>query len=261
MLNLGGEPLLNYWVRQLTFEGSPVQRLVIVTNALYLDQFQTWLTNYQSARLETSNSIPIELICDNTTCNDQRIGAVGDIMLGVSRSGQLPLPCHASELYLEMPWIIIAGDTLFLSDFSLPEICASYQELSSVDKAVSSCLVYHCREDEVPKRAILEVDTTTGEVQSFREKPAALETKSRLACPPFYVLSSAAVEKLLAFCEAKQESPLSERDAPGKFVAWLLEKKVCPLRASHISGRWDVGGLDDYQRCNAFFMVSTDSVN
>lgn len=56
---------------------------------------------------------------------------------------------------------------------------------------------------------------------------------------------------LAPFLAAHADGPLADRDAPGNFLRHLVGK--VPVAAEAIAGRFDVGGLDTYVSCDAYF--------
>lgn len=48
---------------------------MVQVNARHFDQFEAWRKDFPA----------VELLCDGTTCNEERQGAVGTIQLAVSR--------------------------------------------------------------------------------------------------------------------------------------------------------------------------------
>jgi len=49
-----------------------------------------------------------------------------------------------------------------------------------------------------------------------------------------------------------QTKSLQEKDAPGNFLCWLFSRS--PVWVYQISGRFDIGGLDTYIKCNETFV-------
>ena len=63
------------------------------------------------------------------------------------------------ELGFEEDLLIVAGDTLFPSSFSLAEFVGKFEKLNGEEsKGVSLIVETGCTEEEVGKRGIIEVD-------------------------------------------------------------------------------------------------------
>jgi glucose-1-phosphate thymidylyltransferase len=139
--------------------------------------------------------------------------------------------------------IVIGGDTLFYSDFSLLDCQKRFYELGGLQTIV---LCY--RDENTTRTGILEVDDT-GKVTNFLEKPQPHETLSRLACPCFYILCKDALNFLKKY--VSNAKTLKDVDATGQFIAALF--KQVPVMTYSISGRFDIGALDSYIQANDYF--------
>ncbi len=90
--------------------------------------------------------------------------------------------------------MIVAGDTLFHSDFSLPLLIQKFLSLNS--KIPSSNLIVHCPcpEDRVHLHGIVELkwddNVQCEKVISFLEKPSPEDTPSRTQSPCCYLINS-----------------------------------------------------------------------
>ncbi|XP_034417217.1 glucose-1-phosphate adenylyltransferase large subunit 3, chloroplastic/amyloplastic-like isoform X2 [Cyclopterus lumpus] len=234
LLPVGRCALISHWVRALTASDC-VDRIYVVvsngtssTNAVYLAAFEEWASHFTN----------VEILSDRTTSNDGRLGAVACLQLAVK------------HFEVEDHVLIIGGDTLFKEDFSLSKVKERFSDLQA--KSEDSCLVlsYQCDEQDTRKYGILEVDGDL-RVLCMKEKPLPTETKSRRACPCFYVFSKKSLPLLDTFLEEKKEAPIDEKDAPGNFVSWLIPRE--PVYIHQISGRFDVGNLPSYIECDLYF--------
>ncbi|XP_028992683.1 uncharacterized protein zgc:136439 [Betta splendens] len=234
LLPVGQCALISHWARALNASGS-VDAVYVVTNALYLSAFEEWAAHITN----------IKVVSDQTRSNDERLGAVACLQLVVKHFG------------IEDHVVVIGGDTLFKEDFSLSKIRATFSDLQT--RCEDSCLVlsYPCKEEETSKYGILEVDSDLRAV-CLKEKPLPTETKSRRACPCFYVFSKNSLPLLDAFLAEKREAPIEEKDAPGNFVSWLIPRK--PVYIHQISGRFDVGNLSSYAECDLYFRETLQDV-
>ncbi|XP_071777778.1 mannose-1-phosphate guanylyltransferase catalytic subunit beta [Centroberyx gerrardi] len=234
LLPVGRCALISHWVHALTAAGC-VDCIYVVTNALYQAAFEGWAAEFSN----------VKILSDQTRSNEERLGAVACLQLAVK------------HFKIEDHIIVIGGDTLFREDFSLRKVKLRFSDLQA--KCEESCLVlsYQCKEEETRKYGILEVDEDL-RVVCMKEKPLPSETKSRRACPCFYLFSKKSLLPLDAFLEEKKEAPIEEKDAPGNFVSWLIPRR--PVYIHEISGRFDVGNLPSYTECDLYFREKLQDV-
>ena len=229
LLPVQGVPLLDHWLYQLHEAG--IDNIFIVTNALFYMQFVEW---------GLTRNIPSENIVNNgTTTNDTRLGASGD----------LHLLLQTKQTQLEgQDLLVIAGDTLFYDDFNV------HKFLTALPIQTGGVVYYHLNNaDETRNRGIIEINETTGLVESLLEKPEPTQTTSRNACPALYAYRSTTVPDIHRFIEETAHLPLKDRDAPGKLLSWLIEQQKVPIFAYKVNGRFDIGNLSEYRATVAYF--------
>ncbi|KAJ3206442.1 hypothetical protein HDU82_004515 [Entophlyctis luteolus] len=251
LLPLRGTPLISHWITLLNawnveeksdaFSGFEP---LVICNASNHEQFKEWA--------RTTGFKEASIFNDGTTSNEGRHGAVTDLSLAISYFN-LQDPSKFKAV------LVVAGDTLFLKDFSLKQfvtLAISMGEARKGDKA--PCLVASytvLRDIDTLKTGIIETDDTDSlrgggaegrRVTSLIEKPDPSETTSRLACPCFYYLSSDSVGLVGQFVKASvsRGEPMEKRDATGRFIEWLV--RVHPVYTTSVSGRLDIGGLASY---------------
>ena len=120
-------------------------------------------------------------------------------------------------------------------DFSLEKMISIFYQ------GQGSIIAVHEERGDISKRGIVEVDSA-GRVVHFLEKPHISQTNSRLASSALYVLRKEDLSLVEQYLQITSE--LTRRDAPGNFIAWLYTK--VPVFSFKISGRYDVGSLQDY---------------
>ncbi|XP_077474026.1 uncharacterized protein LOC144087429 [Stigmatopora argus] len=235
LLPVGNRALLSHWVRALATSNA-VDGIYVVTNAVYLSAFEEWAANFPN----------VSIVCDQTRSNDERLGAVACLQLAVS------------HFQIEDHVFVIGGDTLFKEDFSLAQLKSRFFELQEKCEENSVLLSYRCRDDETHKYGIVEVDAKL-QAMHMKEKPLPSDTKSRRACPCFYVLAKKSLPLLANFLHEKKDAPMQEKDAPGNFVSWLIPRK--PVYVYEIGGRFDVGNLQSYMECDQYFKERLQDLN
>ncbi len=224
LLPVDGKPLIEYWVEM--FRKVPtIEHIYTVCNAVGYSQFCSWAHRY---------GFPLECIINNgRRTNESRKGAVADIAAVVK------------EKNIEDHLLVVAGDTLCLPDFNLNDLLHYFHLKKGV--VVTQ---YAVRDQDVSNRGIIEVDDND-KVTSFLEKPALEETSSRRACPPIYIYDKATLPLFDNFIAQESMLGINYVDAPGKFIAWVYTK--VPAYARPISGRFDIGSLNEYISANSFF--------
>ncbi|XP_012706521.3 glucose-1-phosphate thymidylyltransferase [Fundulus heteroclitus] len=227
LLPVGRFPLITHWVRALN-RSRTVDGIYVVTNALHQAEFLRWAEEFPE----------VQVLSDQTRTNDERLGAVACLQLAIK------------HFNIQDHVVVIGGDTLFREDFSLGAVAEKFCGLQASSEDGCLVLSYQCGDRETQKYGILEVDRDL-RVLRMKEKPEPSETESRRACPCFYVFSRGTLPLLDSFLQEKKDAPLEEKDAPGNFLSWLIQRK--PVYVHEVSGRFDVGNLPAYLECERYF--------
>ncbi|XP_027023925.1 uncharacterized protein zgc:136439 [Tachysurus fulvidraco] len=227
LLPVGDRVLVSHWLRALT-QSECIDQVFVVTNALYHEDFQLWAQEFPS----------VQVLNDGTRNNEKRLGAVACLQLAVNH-----FAVHDDV-------IVIGGDTLFKEDFSLRKFTERFAEVQKKSEDGNLVVTCQCKDEETSKYGILEVDSDF-RVQHMKEKPLPSETRSRSACPCFYLFSRTTLPLLDVFLKEKETRPLEEKDAPGNFLSWLIARR--PVYVHEVSGRFDVGNLASYTECDRYF--------
>lgn len=234
LLPVGHCPLISHWVQALNTTGC-VDTVFVITNALHHKAFEEWALDFPN----------VKVLSDGTKSNEDRLGAVACLQLTVK------------HFKIEDHVIVIGGDTLFKEDFSLIKVKEKFSDLQAMCEDSSLVLSYQCKDEETQKYGILEVNEDL-QVLCMKEKPLPSETKSRRACPCFYLFSKKILHLLDAFLDENKEAPIEEKDAPGNFLSWLISRK--PVYIHQISARFDVGNLPSYVECDRYFRENLQDV-
>ena len=183
---------------------------IIISLGWCFDCFSTW---------KKSRTEQIFLLDDGSRNNDERLGAVRDLELAVTR------------FRIDEDLLVIGADNLL--DFSL----SSFLRFAS--EKGRSCVMYYPESDPEKQRrtAIITIDGNA-RICSFEEKPQ--DPKSDLAVPPFYYYRK---EDLLCVTQALCEG--CSADAPGSFAKWVSEHT--DVYAYAMPGkRYSIGDPDAY---------------
>ena len=210
LLPVGGKPILD-WLIEDVDTVSVVDQYIVVTNHRFARHFRDW------AKFSTA---PIIVVDDGTDTNENRLGAVKDILFAVEQLG------------LDDDLLILAGDNVL--DFSLTEFIRYAQDKQT------SCVMryYEADEKRLTKSGVAEIgenDLLIG----LEEKPA--EPKSHWCTPPFYFYRAEDARKI--------KDAIADgcgTDAPGSLVAWMCQHTE--MHSMEMPGkRYDIGNLESYE--------------
>jgi glucose-1-phosphate thymidylyltransferase len=109
LLPVAGKPMIEYIIEKI-LELGVVDHIYIVTNARFYKNFVSWQESF-------SCSIPIKIINDGTTSNEDRLGAIGDKVLVMKQEK------------IDDEILDISGDNLF--NYSLKEMYALFKEFNA----------------------------------------------------------------------------------------------------------------------------------
>src|SRR5207302_7989014 len=90
LLEVGGKPIIE-WLFDNLASVPGLQTVYLVTNNKFANDFQNWANAYSaSARLQSDNQdqhreMRIKIINDGSTSDDDKLGAIGDINLVITR--------------------------------------------------------------------------------------------------------------------------------------------------------------------------------
>lgn len=212
LLPVGGKTVLDWLIDDVeTIDG--IDRYVIVSGHTFLPFFQKWKEAKKLSR-------PVDLIDDGSTCNENRLGAVRDMLLAIEKEK------------IDDDLLVLAGDNVL--EFSLALFVRYFREKKS------SCVLRYELADiaKLRRTGVAEIGKDDL-VISMEEKPA--EPKSTWAIPPFYCFRR---EDLGQIGRAVSEG--CGTDAPGSFIAWACTR--FPVRAMVMPARrFDIGTPESYE--------------
>ncbi len=219
---------------------------VIVTNHKFAPIFEQWAKTPSGSpclggRLQGVAGRwkkPITIIDDGSTTNDNRLGAVCDLLLVLKKtpSGS---PCLGGEKESSLNREDIGGsDLLVVAADNL--LFFSFKEFVDFAKAKgTSCIMCHEQPsiEKLQRTGVVELDADN-RVLGMEEKPQV--PKSHWAVPPFYIY----LKKDLDLVRHSVENGCG-KDAPGNLAHYMVEHTMMhawPMSA----GRFDIGSLDTY---------------
>ena len=196
---------------------------IIVTNHKFAPIFEKWA-------IEQHYSKPITIIDDGSTTNDNRLGAVCDLLLVINGG------CNLSPLRDDL--LVVAADNLLF--FSFQEFVDFAKEKGT------SCIMCHEQPsiEKLQRTGVVELDANN-KVLGMEEKPQV--PKSHWAVPPFYIY----LKKDLDLVRHSVENGCG-KDAPGNLAHYMVEHTTMhawPMSA----GRFDIGSLDTYYEAQRLY--------
>ncbi len=218
LLPIGQRPILE-WILDRVKELKTVDGVFVVTNHRFAGHFEKWAQGYQA-------SWPVEIIDDQTTTNENRLGAIGDLayVLKTKKIG-------AEDL------LVLAGDNFF--DFDLRQ----FVEKGRSHRPHPAIAVYDVEDRELARQYGLVRTDAKGKVLEFYEKPK--DPPTTLASCGLYWLPGETRVLLDRYLASGHNS-----DQPGHYMRWLAE--TSGLYAVSLKGRWlDIGDHASYQKANA----------
>lgn len=212
LLEVGGKAILDWLLEDIDSQGA-VSRFIVVSNARYYDHFSNWA---RGSKL----SVPVEILNDGSTDNENRLGAVRDIQFAIDS-----IEPSSEDM------LVIAGDNLI--DFSLGEFINYFRARRA------TCVMRYSEPDhERLKRSGVAVIGDDDRILGMEEKPE--RPKSDWCLPPFYIYAASDLPMV-----ARAIGEGAGVDAPGSFIAYLSE--LSPVYAMEMPGRrYDVGDPESY---------------
>lgn len=215
LLPVAGKPIIDHLFAQLD-RVAAIDHAYVVTNDRFASHFAHWAEQRQGR-------LPVTVLNDGTTSDENKLGAIGDIFFAVQQAG------IADDLFVG------AGDNLFA--FDLRPFFAFFSSRGS-----TIGLYDVGRLDLMPQYSEVQLDAEQ-RITSLVEKPAR----------PTSTFMATAI-----YAYQAQHLPLLERyraqggnmDSPGHFPAWL--HRQVPVYGYVFHGRWfDIGTPAQYQEADA----------
>ena len=221
LLPVGNRPMIEHVIEGTAATGA-IERTYVVTNNKFTGQFTDWLTGYEHTHPDFKGTI----INDNTTNNDDRLGAIGDLHLVLSQE----------DIHDDI--LVIAGDNLITGDLSeFGQCCRNSQGPVLGVYDVGS-------HEEAKKYGVVAIDEA-GKITSFEEKPNV--PQSTLIGIALYYYPRSVIPQISQYLE-EGNNP----DQPGRLVQWLYPNQ--PVQTALIPGQWlDIGSKETLETANQLF--------
>lgn len=215
LLPLGGQELASY-VADDILRTPAISETALVTTACFEADFGTWIDKRYPGK--------IRLIGNGVTCLEERLGAIGDLLFALEKTGW------------DDDILVATSDTY--SSLKIADFVAFFNRhpgVATVAYLASSPAVIANR---------LGCATLKGErVTAFIEKPAV--PPSLYIGVPFYLFPKASLASIRQY-----RAEGHKLDAPGSIITWFLERE--PVYAYEMKGYYyDVGTPQAYHSLQA----------
>ena len=221
LLEVAGKPMID-WVLDNLAPIPDLETVYVVTNNKFAKDFQAWADIYRQKKPKFT----IKIIDDGSTDDFDKLGAIGDICLVITR-----------EELANNDLIVVAGDNLF------SEPLAEFARAAKTSEATLATFDVGDLE-AIKKYSSITIDSA-GVITAFEEKPA--EPKNTLAGIALYYFSRDLIPLFTTYIAAGNNP-----DQPGRFIQWLYQRK--PVKAYQIKGTWfDIGSKETLEEANEIF--------
>ena len=228
LLQVGGKPIIE-WLFDNLASVPNLGTVYIVTNNKFASDFQNWADAYEDRNRKSMSKSTIKIINDGSTSDDDKLGAIGDINLVLTREN-----LAADDL------LVIAGDNLFqqpLGDF-----------VETAKRSQATVAVYDVGNLEAMKKYGTVTIDKNGVITNFEEKPE--KPKSTLAAVALYYYSREILPLFITYLAAGNNP-----DQPGLFLQWLYTRK--PVSTFKIKGKWlDIGSKETLENADKIFAAT-----
>ena len=212
LLPLGGRAIIDYIVDQLNTLPD-INEIIVVSNHKFIEHFKRWHPTAKS-------DIPITILDDGSTEEDDRLGAIGDIRFTL----------QVKKIKEDV--VVIAGD-----NFITYPLREQYDLFKSKNSDVVCAKVLHDRE-LLQRFAVATLDENN-KVIALVEKPQ--EPPTNIGVYATYFFQQSTFELLQKYI---QEGKI--QDAPGYFIQWLHRQK--DVYAYIMNGDcYDIGTIHAYK--------------
>ncbi|MEG1009917.1 MAG: sugar phosphate nucleotidyltransferase [Clostridia bacterium] len=218
LLEVGNKKIIDYTLEKVN-NIEDIDEIYLVTNAKYTPHFEKWVN-------EINNIKPISVINDGTSTNDDRLGAIGDMLFTVNTKN------------INDDIMVLATDAVF--DFKLSEFKDFY------DLVKAPCVCAKIEEDkELLKRVgVAELDENNM-IIGFEEKPSM--PKSNAVAYAQYIYPKEIIPMFKKYIDEGFSN-----DAPGNFLNYLYNK--VPTYAYIFKGNcYDIGTHDSLKKVNDIY--------
>ena len=218
-------------VSKINKNSKVIDEIIVLTNDKYYNQMIAARKEYLE---KTNMEIPLNIVSDHTTCNENRLGANGDLQY------VKPYLKDAEDI------LVLAGDNYF--DFELTDVIDLYNKLKQQTPnptVIAAKEFPEERKDFVHKSfAVINVNKE-GKIAQMVEKPAisGIDIDSNMAAFALYAMTKQNFNLIDTYLDSCTNP--KGRDALGHFAAYLTEHT--PTYPFVFTGEFvDIGTEDEY---------------
>ncbi len=213
LLPVKGKPVIEHIAEKARGIGG---KCTVVTNTTHLQLYEKWAGEYAEKGGEA------RIIDDGSTKNENRLGAIRDMLLGIEANGMNDT-------------LIVGGDNLF--SFDLEEFAGF-----SARKEASTMVLRELKDRRIAAKryGVVEMDSDN-RITGFEEKPE--EPKTNLAATCIYFLKKRDAVLLREYVDSGGNS-----DAPGHFIKWLSERHGVYGWPFDNEKMFDIGNVETYAK-------------
>jgi glucose-1-phosphate thymidylyltransferase len=221
LLPVAGKPMVEYVLDNLAPIGA-LDRIYVVTNAKFAEQFQQWSNDYSGSKAKLNFTI----VNDGSTDDTNKLGAIGDIHFVLKTQG------------VDDDVIVVAGDNLFSEKLdAFGRFCR--------EKNAPVVAVYDVKDLEQVKKYNSITLADDGHITFFEEKPK--NPTNTLSAIALYYYPRATLPLIKQYV-AEGNNP----DQPGRLIQWLYPR--VPVYTWTVPGLWyDIGSKETLQEANLIF--------
>ncbi len=221
LLHVKDRAIVHHIIDKLT-EIEAVDGIYIVVNEKFAQHFEDWLA-------ENSFSVPVKVINDGTTSNDNRLGQVGDIKFVLDKEK------------IDDDIIIVAGDNLF--NFSLLPIYDLFKKNSSVVNGIWESNDIKAAQES----GTVVLDKETSAFVEFMEK--AKNPKTTLLSLGIYLFPRSKLSHISTFVDEGNNA-----DKMGYFITWLMQHET--VYGQVYEDKWfDIGWIEALEQARREFQA------
>ncbi len=221
LLKVSERPMIEHVIDHLK-DVPELTGVIIISNEKFHGHFEKWASDYQIS----GQNIPITVVNDKSTDENNRLGAIGDMVFAMN------------DQSVNEDVIVVAGDNLFSQSIkAFGEFC--------LEKKAPVLGVYDVgRLEDTKKYSEVHTDMN-GHITSFEEKPE-YPTTTVIGIALYYY------PKDLIPTIKKYVEDGHNADQPGRLVQWLYTR--IPVFTWSLPGLWyDIGSKETLEEANRIF--------
>lgn len=216
LLQVGTTTILGHIFNKIT-QLEAVRRCSIVTNQKFYGHFKEWAGQVQYG-------IPIDVVNDETTTNENRLGAIKDIEFVIKKKA------------IQDDLLVVGGDNIF--EFNL----TGFVNFSNEHRPNTTLALFDIKDRKKAQLyGVVKLDSSN-RVVAFQEKPA--EPQSTLIATCVYYFPKEKLSMISDYLSSGQV-----KDAPGNYIKWSAEHDT--VYGYVFKEPWyDIGDMASYQKAD-----------